>query len=153
MDQELARRIGFLSALSDEDRTALLGAAKRVAFAKGTVLLTQGAKNDRLFVVADGKLHVRAHREGEESLLGRLEAGDFFGEMSLFDPAPTSAEVAAVTSGTLLEISRESLETFLEERPAAARVLLMSFLKDLSKRLRDADAKLADALHWSRVAR
>jgi CRP-like cAMP-binding protein len=153
MDTALAKKIGFLSGLSDDDLAALLASARRVEFRKGEVLLAQGVSNDRLRIVAEGRLHARRRTEGEEALLGRIEPGDFFGEMSLFDPAPTSAEVAAVTGGVLLEIYRESLEKFLTDRPQATRPLLMGFLRDLSRRLRDAGSKIADALHWSRIAK
>lgn len=147
MDRILSK-VGFLAGLSSEDQRGLFEHATRRTFAKGEVILAQGAQNDRLHLVETGTLHVRRRTEGHDVMLGRLEPGAFFGEMSLFDPAPTSAEVTGVVPGTLVEVTREALDRFMATRPAAAQLLLTALLALLSHRLRDADDRIADSVRW-----
>ena len=153
MDVQLAKKIGFLAQMTDADLAALIGDAKRVPFKKGQPVILQGAFNASLYLVQDGVMHVRRRAKGHEALLGRLEPGTFFGEMSLFDPGPTSAEVVGVEPGTLIEISRDRLDAFMDARPQAARTMLTGILVEMSKRLRAADERLADAAHWAGLLR
>jgi CRP-like cAMP-binding protein len=152
IDPKLAK-IGFLAGLSTEDQKGLFAHASLRRFSRGEVVLAQGAQNDRLFLVEEGTLHVRKTAKERPVILGRLEPGAFFGEMSLFDPAPTSAEVTGATAGVLLEIGREDLDRYLDQRPEAARHLLSGLLALLARRLRDADDKIADAVRWGGLAR
>jgi CRP/FNR family transcriptional regulator/CRP/FNR family cyclic AMP-dependent transcriptional regulator len=124
----------------------LLSAARRVVFQPGQEVLAQGRPNGSLFVVEDGVLHVRRIRARREVFLGRLERGSIFGELSLFDPAPTSASVRAMSDGSLLEISRECLDEFLVQQPGPGVRLLRTILRHLAARLRHADERIADAV-------
>jgi CRP-like cAMP-binding protein len=153
VDVKTAKKIGFLSQMADGELQALLADARRRPFRKGEPVILQGGFNASLYLVQDGVLHVRRKAGGHETMLGRLEPGSFFGEMSLFDPGPTSAEVVGVQPGTLIEVSRDHLDRFLESRPAAGRVLLTGVLAEMSKRLRAADERLADAAHWAGMLR
>ncbi len=152
-DVKAFKRGGLLSALSDADAQALLDGAKRIEFRTDQEILVQGHRNASLFVVIEGLLHVRRHGGGHDVFLGRVEAGSFFGELSLFDPAPTTASVRALSDGVVLEISRDCLDEFLRHHPAAGARLLWSMLKDVSGRLRRADERVTDAVFWGGVLR
>jgi CRP/FNR family cyclic AMP-dependent transcriptional regulator len=147
-EKRALERVGFLAALSDTDLRELLLDAKRIQFRKDQEILAQGYGNASLFVVLEGLLHVRRRVGGRDVFLGRLEAGSFFGELSLFDPAPTTAAVQALSDGVVLEISRACLDQFLTRHPAAGAQLLRTMLKDVSSRLRRADERLSDSVVW-----
>src|SRR5262249_25459429 len=66
--------------------------------------------------------------------------GEYFGELSLFDDKPRSASALATTAAVLLELSRETLRSYLEQRPGAA----MSILDTMSGRLRETNALLSE---------
>lgn len=152
-EMQAFKRVGFLSLLSDEDLSGLLACAQRIEFRKDQEILQQGQSNASLFVVHEGLLHARRRSRDRDVFLGRLEAGSFFGELSLFDPGPTTATVHAVADGTLLEISRSCLDDFLARHPAAGAQMLRGILKDVSHRLRRADERLADAVVWAGLLR
>lgn len=139
----------LIAALSVDEGGELLRSAKRVKFHSGDEVLAQGRSNGSLFVVEEGILHVRRIRARREVFLGRLQKGSFFGELSLFDPAPTSASVRAMSDGVLLEITGDCLKRFLDQRPGAGVHVLLSILRHLAARLRHADERIADAVVWS----
>jgi CRP-like cAMP-binding protein len=149
MDAKFLKRIGWLERLSDDDLRVLGECAQRVAFRADDQILHQQQRNASLFLVQEGVLHVRRHAKGHDVLLGRLEPGSVFGEISLFDPGPTTASVLAVSDGTLIEIRREHLDRFLARCPSGAALLLLGLLETMAHRLRRTDDRLIDSILWS----
>ncbi len=74
-------------------------------YVRGEKIVTEGDPGDRLCIVYRGEVAVRRKLPDGERELARLETGDFFGEMSLFDDEPRSASVAAVDEVEVLVLS------------------------------------------------
>ena len=108
------------AALSLAEATDFLDGGKPRSFGIGEVLLKEGAPGDTLLVITAGQVSVRTG----ELQLAVEGPGATLGEMSLIDPAPRSATVVGVKSGTLIEISRESFDLRLAEGdPVAIKAL------------------------------
>jgi CRP-like cAMP-binding protein len=148
MDSTQVKRIGLLQDFSDEDVTALLSCAGHRAFKKDEEVLEQGQRNASLFLVQDGLLHVRRRVKSREILLGRLEPGNFFGEITLFNPGPTTAAIRGVSNGDLLILRRDQFDDFLSLRPHAGLQMVSRILAEMAKRLRQTDERLVDTLVW-----
>jgi CRP-like cAMP-binding protein len=91
-------------------------------------------------------------QSGREVILSVFKPGDFFGEMSLLDNQPRSANVIAVEESRLLVLDRSSFAKHLSSNPRTA----LNVLSEMSKRLRRADAiigNLALLDVYGRVAR
>jgi CRP-like cAMP-binding protein len=152
-EQKVASSVGLLSSLSESELRALLAGAKRLPFRKDENILRQGQSNASLFVLEEGLLHVVRTAGGKQVFLGRLEAGAFFGELSLFDPGPTTATVHAAEDGVLIEISRACLDNFVARHPTAGIELLRRILHDIAHRLRAADERITEAVVWGGLLR
>lgn len=147
MDEE-KKLVGPLARLTDADVVTLLECAQQRSFRPDEVILEQDQLNSSLYVVTKGLLHVRRYAKGRQVLLGRLGPGSFFGDMSIFDPGPTSAAVVATSEGQLIEIRNADLERFKQVRPAAAAELLTGLLELMAQRLRRTDDRLVEAIFW-----
>ncbi|HEX9576472.1 MAG TPA: Crp/Fnr family transcriptional regulator, partial [Myxococcales bacterium] len=119
----------------------------------GSVIVSQEEAGDALFVLFSGKVKVVLYGEtGREIILSILRGGDFFGEMSLLDRQPRSANVVAVEDSQLLGLDREAFQTHLTTHPTTA----LAILAEMSRRLRHADeviGNLALLDVYARVAR
>ncbi|HEY2028286.1 MAG TPA: Crp/Fnr family transcriptional regulator, partial [Myxococcales bacterium] len=104
-------------------------------------------------VIASGKVKVVLYGEtGREIILSILRKGDFFGEMSLLDRQPRSANVVAVEESELLCLDREAFQTHLAAHPTTS----LAVLAEMSRRLRHADEVIGDLALldvYARVAR
>ncbi len=111
----------------------------------GALLVAEDEPGDAMFLIADGRARVALFGEnGRELTLSVLSRGDFFGEMSLLDGRPRSANVVAIDDTTLLVLSRDAFLAHLKDHPTTA----MNLLGELSRRLRRADETIANlALH------
>lgn len=140
--------------VSDHDLQLLAGFGKRRSFRTDEEILRVNQSNASLFIVEAGLLHVRRQSPtGRPLLLGRINAGQFFGEISLFDPGPTTASVVAVSDGTLIEIDRDSFAAFTQQNPEASSRLLLGMMSEMARRLRHADEKISDSVFWGGLIR
>jgi CRP-like cAMP-binding protein len=150
MDERAAgtRERGLLRSVSifaDLDAPSL-SAMERIAAARdypgGAVIVSHEDRGDALFVLVRGKVKVVLYGEsGREIILSVFKSpGDFFGEMSLLDNEPRSANVIAAEPSRLLVLARRDFQAHLERHPRTA----LRVLQELSRRLRRADAVIGN---------
>ncbi|MBI5543851.1 MAG: Crp/Fnr family transcriptional regulator [Deltaproteobacteria bacterium] len=151
--RELLKRVTIFADLDDAALVTLERIAVERQYPRESVIVSQEDRGDALFVVCSGKVKVVLYgRSGREVILSVFKPGDFFGEMSLLDNQPRSANVIALESSTLLVIERRSFADQLANHPNLA----LGVLAELSRRLRRADAiigNLALLDVYGRVAR
>ncbi len=116
--------------LGPEELEALRQAGRVVRLRPAEVVLRPGEQNHALQFVLAGSLEVRL--EADSGAVGRIQAGDCFGEMSVIDGQAASAWVVAMDACEILRVSEEQVFNELLPRPGFARGLL----RVLSGRLR-----------------
>jgi CRP-like cAMP-binding protein len=153
MNPDAISAIGLLTDFSTEDLDALAECATIIRYRKGDDIIHEGQPNGALFVVQSGLLHVRRKVQSSHTLLGRLEPGSFFGEISVFHPGPTTATIHAMTDGVLLRLEGANLRAFIERCPTAGASLLRRILEEMAARLRAADERMTEAIVWGGLLR
>lgn len=113
-------------------------------FRASEVVIQRAAADRTLYLVAAGSLEVGVtHVDGVSmTSLARISAGSILGEQSFFDGQPRSANVWAVTDGTLLLLPFEEFSRFGDAEPALARDFLFAMARVLSIRLRNTSFRL-----------
>ncbi len=131
--------IPLFSGLPRDELTRFAELVRERAYPKGSVILFQDDAGDSLYVLRSGRVKVvLIGEDGREVILGVLEPGAHFGELSLIDDRPRSAHVIAMDDSQLLILRREDFKRRVEANPSVAWALLM----ELSRRLRRADDKI-----------
>lgn len=146
------RRIKILGGLSDHqiERFAQLMEERNVK--QWEKIFTQGSPGDAMYLVLEGELRVRLMADGKETILTTLGAGEFFGEMALFDSAPRSAEVVANKDSILLKVSSAKFEELETRAPELAAPILAAIGKTLVARIRDSNKRYKDSVSFARAA-
>ena len=140
----------LLGVLPEEVRDSLRDHVVIRDFQRGDLLVHQGGDSTELFVVLDGRIAVvTVSTDGRQSVIAVLESGGLFGELGLFDGAPRSADVRALTETRVAVLPYEAMRSVLESRPE----LLWVMLRLLAQRLRATDEALADAVFLDVPAR
>ena len=140
MEHVLAQAPLF-AALDADAAEALEGATRNRRFRRGDIVFAEGDPGDALYVVVEGKVKIfRTSPDGRENMLAVLGPGEMFGELSLFDPGPRTATVAAITDATLASLAHDALRPWLAGRPE----LGVQLLRALAQRLRRTNEAMAD---------
>lgn len=108
-------------------------------YGDGEVIVRQGEAGDCMYVVQSGRVQVVQSTGGREQHLSFLEAGEFFGEMALFEKELRSASVRTCGEARVLKVDKKTLFRRIQEDP----LLAVNLLKTLSRRIRGLNAELA----------
>ena len=127
--------------LSAEDLDTFAEMVQLRRYPKGAFIVTQNERGSSMFLLVSGRVKVSlASPDGKELALNYLEAPAHFGEMSLVDAEPRSADVIAVTEVELFSLDARDLASAIQINPRLA----LSLIATLSRRLRQTIMRLED---------
>jgi CRP-like cAMP-binding protein len=133
------KSIPLLAGLPHGDLERLAKKARVERHGPGAELIKEGTSGSSVFFIVAGQCEVR-RAGGRIALLGR---GQFFGELSILDPAPRTATVSVYEASTLLVLEGYDFRAALTTNTAMAhhliRVLaerLRAFTDDYAPRVR-----------------
>ena len=125
---ELLARAPLLAGVDPEGIAMIAKRVVEVEFPKDAVIARQGDVGTGFFLVASGS--VRVVRDG--ATIARIGPGDFFGELSVLDGQPRSAQVVAETPTVCLALASWDFEAIVHERPDVS----LAIMRGLARRLR-----------------
>lgn len=135
------RAIPMFADLSAEDLDTFAEMVQLKRYPKGAFVVTQNERGSSMFLLVSGRVKVSlASPDGKELALNYLEAPAHFGEMSLVDAEPRSADVIAVTEVELFSLDARDLSSAIQINPRLA----LSLIATLSRRLRQTIMRLED---------
>lgn len=105
----------------------------------GEIIVKQGEAGDCMFVVQEGQVVATLEQNGQESMLGLLGPGDFFGEMCVFEKQPRSATVRAIGPARVLTVDKKNLLRQITVDPTLA----FNLLEKMSARIRALNNQVA----------
>ncbi len=120
----LKKKVSVLSFFTEDELRKITSDIERNFYKNGQTIMFQGEVTRNFYVIKKGRVEVFTKKEGEKVPLGDLEAGDFFGEVSLLVPSAAIATVKALEDETeVLKINHESFQTLLKEQPKLEKAL------------------------------
>jgi small-conductance mechanosensitive channel len=110
-------RVDLFAGMPAEFRRELALTAASAIYGAGETIVRQGDPGQSMFVVAEGSVSVVIEDTRKE--VARIEAGGYFGEMSLLTGEPRSATVLAVGDVEVIEIGVELFRRLAAIHPEA----------------------------------
>jgi CRP-like cAMP-binding protein len=89
-----------------------------------------------MYIIKKGLIKLTKTANGGKTEIAELGEGEFFGEMSLLEDYPRSAQATAVVKTELLGIFRPDLFDLIERNPRLGSKLLLKLSQRLANRLR-----------------
>jgi signal transduction histidine kinase len=142
---EKKKIIGLFDGLDENTINDLKQNLKTISIKKGERIIRETEEGYCLFIILKGKVEIEKevkHSEPPIAPLTVLEEGEFFGEMSLLNGEPRSANAIALEDTELLEIPEEEFQRLCFSHPN----IMFNLVRALSERLRLTNERFADAL-------
>jgi len=114
-------------------------------------VVNKDSHGDAMYLVLEGELRAFTLVDGKESTLSTINTGEFFGEISLLDEGPRSANVVANQDSVLLKISSAAFQHLVNEAPALALPFLLALSRSVVARVRTLTKRYEDSIHFSRT--
>lgn len=144
LDPAQLRRFDLFRSIKDSDARVLVRGFLREEFEAGEHVFREGETGDKLYLIVGGAVRISQPLLGgsREEALAVLREGQFFGDMSLIDARPRSADAIAHEPCVLYSIDRSAFTTLLQVNGPLAIDVLFQFMRSLCTRLRDNNEKV-----------
>jgi CRP-like cAMP-binding protein len=125
-EREMAQRlraiekVDLFEHLTPDQRNALAEQLQFTPYAVGEAVTREGDRDDGLFMIVEGIAAVRIGKGRDAREVARLEAGQFFGEMSLMTGEARTATVVAATDLVAYKMSKTAFQSVLQQAPTIA---------------------------------
>jgi CRP-like cAMP-binding protein len=103
--------------LSLEDRRFLVDHGLVYQASPGTILCHQNGIENVLYIVLFGEVEVSEEVQGKKIVLGHLNSGELFGEISALFTVPRIATVTALKPTVVLEIPADKFAQLIDSAP------------------------------------
>jgi CRP-like cAMP-binding protein len=131
---DLLKQTSLFAELSDEDVSKLSPSTRLETYEPGHLILREGRVGTAFYVLISGQVEVLKGIAGETpTVVAKLEAGDFFGEIAAMKHVTRSASIRAVTETKCLVIHRIDLDSFIERYPVMAAKIASALSTRFSK--------------------
>ncbi len=148
----MLRRVKILAEMNDQQLGRFVQFMEVKQVRQFNDVVKQGEHGDAMFLILEGEVRVRLMIAQKETTLTTLSAGEFFGEMTLFDQGPRSADVVANNDSTLLKISHAAFTKLIADAPDLATPFLLGVCRTLTARMRADNKRYRDTINFARAS-
>jgi anti-anti-sigma regulatory factor len=134
-----------LAGLPPAERGLVGRTLERRVYQRGDVVIKEGDTDRSLFIISKGTASVKVKLAGQdrEKRVASFSPGAVFGEVALLDREPRSATVTADEELVCYVLDEARFHALTREHPAIAVTLLTNLSRELSRRLRKANAMIS----------
>jgi CRP/FNR family transcriptional regulator, cyclic AMP receptor protein len=130
-ERDAIGQVPLFSALPHRHQRRLSDLAVEERLMEGATIVREGDIGDTFYVILEGEAKVTS-KSGR--VVNRLRPGDFFGEISLLDGGPRTADVVADTPMVVLGITRKAFLRAITDQPEIG-VQLLQYAASMLRRL------------------
>lgn len=131
--------IPLFNGLPDDQLSAIRQIAVEKQYSKGQTIFSEEDETKGLFVVVDGRVKIyKVSSEGKEQILHIIEAGQSFGEVTVFTGQQMPANAQTLAKSRLLLFPRSAFVGLVTANPSLA----LNLLAIMSKKLRQFAAQI-----------
>ena len=151
----LLAEVPLFQLLDADERAALAHMMEKADFPAGYRIFEEGDAGDRMYLVCTGGVELATtDKLGQKLVLTTASRGDLFGELSLLDHGPRTANATVIEDAELLVLDRTTLIDFVRRRPEAALDMMAVMggrMRSTTSRLRQMATRNANAEAESKV--
>jgi CRP-like cAMP-binding protein len=139
--KEFLKQVPLFAGLENEEIDLIYQVSRVLHYPSNTLILGEDEPGDKLYIILTGTVKIVLWgEEGQEIILSVLKQGEFFGEMSLLDEEPRSANVVTLEDTETVVLQRKDFTAQMKNHPT----LLLKVTRELCRRLRNANKKIGN---------
>ena len=128
-DYKLVRNSSVGAELHEDEAKALAAILGVRQLKDGELLVSEGAADQTLFILALGKLAVIGSAEGRENLVYTMKEGECAGTRAFVDQTPRKATLRAIGIATVYSLTPNDFESLLDAQPRLAYKVMRALFR------------------------
>jgi len=136
---ETLQKYSLFGGLLKEQIENFMPLMQHETFEPNETIIAEGKPNDKIYFLIEGQVAVTKG----DILLSRFGEGEVFGEMEVLDVMPAVASIKSLSPVTVMTVSNKGLREIYKLDVKSFSLIIMNLARDLSRRLRRMDEKLA----------
>jgi diguanylate cyclase (GGDEF)-like protein len=150
----ILKNISIFSDIPPEYLDKIASEMKLKEYGEGQLIFREGDPGDEMFVVINGSVSIFIiDKEGKEVVLSTISAGSFFGEMSIIEQAPRSANCRVMENSSFLVLRTDDFMRIMRSMPECAVRMMNSMLSITVSRLLNVGAFVTQMVQWGEESR
>jgi len=137
----ILQKYSLFGGMMEEQIETILPFMHEEHFVSDQIIITEGKANDKIYFLIEGQVAVSK----KDVFLARFCEGEEFGEVEVLDVMPAVASIKALSNVTTMSISNKALREIYKIDVKIFSLIIMNLARDLSRRLRKMDEKLASS--------
>ncbi|MCP4140739.1 MAG: cyclic nucleotide-binding domain-containing protein [Chloroflexi bacterium] len=140
------KNIQIFEDLAVSELAAIASVTNEVTVEPRQDFIKEGQNGNVMYLVVKGEVAVIKNPQlpgGHEIELARIKAGDYFGEMALFEDAPRAATIRTVEKSWLLALPKNEFAEIVREYPQIALHICKAFggrIRELHDKIKNYEA-------------
>jgi len=139
VNPESLQKYSLFGGLEPEQIEMILPIMTMETFGPEEYIISEGKPNDKIYFLIEGTVAVTKN----DILLSRFGEGEEFGEIEVLDVMPSVASIKSISNVKVMSISNKALRDIYKIDIKIFSLIIMNLARDLSRRLRRMDEKLA----------
>ena len=140
VNPESLQKYSLFGGLEPEQISLILPLMNMENFGPDEYVITEGRPNDKIYFLIEGTVAVTKN----DIPLSRFGEGEAFGEIEVLDVMPSVASIRSISNVKVMSISNKALRDIYKIDIKIFSLMIMNLARDLSRRLRRMDEKLAE---------
>jgi CRP/FNR family transcriptional regulator, cyclic AMP receptor protein len=139
VNPESLQKYSLFGGLEPEQIASILPLMVLETFGPDEYIITEGKPNDKIYFLIEGTVAVTKNNIP----LSKFGEGEEFGEIEVLDVMASAASIKTISNVKLMSISNKALRDIYKLDIKIFSLIIMNLARDLSRRLRKMDEKLA----------
>jgi CRP-like cAMP-binding protein len=142
--EEVLSKVPAFADLTARELKEVAAIVHKRQYRTGEPVFYQGDPGLGMYIIQDGEVSITiSGKDGEARELAVLGDGDFFGELSLLDESPRSADALCKTDCLLIGFFRPDLFELIEKHSTLGNKIVLKLAEIVAQRLRQTDKELS----------
>jgi CRP-like cAMP-binding protein len=134
--RKLLSIIPIFEGLTDKQYNLIMPLLVPITQPADTIIINQNDDGDCMYIIKSGSVKITRTKEASEILIGTLDKGSFFGELSLIDNLPRSASIITTEETSLFRLNRHDFTKIIEDNQDIALIFYNNCLRETFFRFR-----------------
>lgn len=144
--KQILQKVPLFSGLELKSLSMLIPLFQEESHLAKMKILREGEMGDSMYIIVDGQVNITKLNENNKEIhITYLGSGSYFGEVSLIDHQPRSANVIAETDTTVLRLKKSTFEKLLFDDKIFAINFYRNCLNETLSRMRNTATNLTSS--------